>query len=85
MAMTERSGKSEIAVLDIRTALKEAMARLRAGNVPSHTLAAELLLMHALGRDRTWIYSHPEAVLEPNASEKYFSLALGSRTASGWL
>ncbi|HKV03683.1 MAG TPA: peptide chain release factor N(5)-glutamine methyltransferase, partial [Candidatus Acidoferrales bacterium] len=71
--MIERSGKSEIAALDVRGALKEAMARLRAGKVPSHTFAAELLLMHALGRDRTWIYSHPEAALEPIAIERYFS------------
>ncbi len=59
---------------DIRAALKEGMARLRAANVPSHTLAAELLLMHAMGRDRTWIYAHPEAELGPGECEKYFVL-----------
>ena len=36
------------------------MARLRAAEVPSHTLAAELLLISVLGRDRTWLYTHPE-------------------------
>ena len=47
---------------DIRAALKEAMARLRAAAVPSHTLAAELLLIHTLGRDRTWfLYTHPRS------------------------
>ena len=51
--------------MDIRAALKEGMARLRAAQIPSHTLATELLLMHALGRDRAWIYSHPEELLDP--------------------
>jgi release factor glutamine methyltransferase len=57
------------------------MAKLREASVPSHTLAAELLLMHALGRDRTWLYTHPEAVLEPAGSEKYFALI--ARRAAG--
>jgi len=61
--------------------LKEGMAKLREASVPSHTLAAELLLMHALGRDRTWLYTHPEAVLEPAGSEKYFALI--ARRAAG--
>jgi release factor glutamine methyltransferase len=59
---------------DVRAALKEAMAQLRAGNVPSHTLAAELLLMHTLGRDRAWLYAHPEEMLGAAASEKYLAL-----------
>jgi release factor glutamine methyltransferase len=67
--------------MDIRAALKEAIARLRAANTPSHTLAAEILLMHALGRDRTWLYTHPEAVLDHVVVEKYFALV--ARRASG--
>src|SRR5271169_5483898 len=67
--------------MDIRGALKEAIARLRAAEVPSYSLAAELLLMHALGRDRTWLYTHPETVLDPAASDKYFTLV--ARRASG--
>jgi len=67
--------------MDIRAALREGIKRLRAANVPSHTLAAELLLMHALGRDRTWLYTHPEALLDMAAAEKYFALV--SRRASG--
>ena len=47
-------------VLDVHTALKEAMRRLGEGQVPSYTLAAELLLMHVLGRERAWLYSHAE-------------------------
>lgn len=68
-------------VMDVRGALKQAMARLRAAQVPSATLAAELLLMHTLGRDRAWLYTHPEAPLDADASERYFALI--SRRAAG--
>jgi release factor glutamine methyltransferase len=67
--------------MDTRAALKEGMARLRAAEIPSHTLAAELLLMHTLRRDRTWIYSHPEESLDPATVEKF--LALIARRAAG--
>jgi release factor glutamine methyltransferase len=67
--------------MDIRAALKEAMARLRTANVSSHTLAAELLLMRTLDRDRTWLYTHPETALDPAAVEKYFTLI--ARRAAG--
>lgn len=60
--------------LDVRSALKEGMARLRAANVPSSTLAAELLLMHVLRRDRAWIYAHPEELLDLATVENYFAL-----------
>jgi release factor glutamine methyltransferase len=66
---------------DIRAALKEAMARLRAAKVPSYTLAAELLLIHTLGRDRAWLYTHPEEPLDPPAVEKFFALI--ARRADG--
>jgi release factor glutamine methyltransferase len=59
---------------DVRGALKEAMAQLRAGAVPSHTLAAELLLMHVLGRNRTWLYTHPEAPLDAHSAKRFFEL-----------
>ena len=67
--------------MNIRAALKEGIARLRAADVPSHTLAAELLLMHALGRDRTWLYTHAEEQLDSAAAEKYFALV--ARRAAG--
>jgi release factor glutamine methyltransferase len=66
---------------NIRAALKEGMAQLRAAQIPSHTLATELLLMRALERDRAWIYSHPEESLDPAASQKF--LALIARRAAG--
>ncbi len=68
-------------VTDVRAALKEGMAQLRAANVPSTTLAAELLLMHALDRDRTWLYTHPEAEIEASVAGKYFGLI--ARRAAG--
>jgi release factor glutamine methyltransferase len=66
---------------NIRAALKEGMAQLRAAQIPSHTLATELLLMHALGRDRAWMYSHPEESLDPATAQKF--LALIARRAAG--
>lgn len=58
----------------MRAALKQAMAQLRAANVPSHTLAAELLLMRVLGRDRAWLYAHHEEPLTSEGAERYFAL-----------
>jgi release factor glutamine methyltransferase len=67
--------------MNIRAALKEGMAQLRAAQIPSHTLATELLLMHALGRDRAWIYSHPEESVTPATAKKF--RALIARRAAG--
>jgi release factor glutamine methyltransferase len=57
------------------------MARLRAADTPSHTLATELLLMHALGRDRAWMYAHVEEPLDAAKSEEFFALI--ARRAAG--
>ncbi len=73
--------KVERQVTDVRAALREGIARLRTAGVSSDTLAAELLLMHALGRDRTWLYSYPETLIESAAAEKYFALI--ARRAAG--
>jgi release factor glutamine methyltransferase len=59
---------------DIRSALREGIAQLEGAHVPSASLAAELLLMHAVGRDRTWLYAHPEEELDAATRERYFSL-----------
>jgi release factor glutamine methyltransferase len=61
-------------LLDVRTALKQGIHLLREANVPSDTLAAELLLLHITRRDRTWLYAHPEELLDPQTIESYFSL-----------
>jgi release factor glutamine methyltransferase len=81
--MSSGAASREIASLTwrVRAALKEGITRLRAAKIPSDTLAAELLLMHALGRDRTWIYTNPEHPLDPAAEEKYFALV--ARRAAG--
>jgi release factor glutamine methyltransferase len=67
--------------MDIRTALKDAMHRLREGGVPSHTLAAELLLMHVTGHERVWLYAHHEEPLDAAQEQKYFQLV--ARRISG--
>ncbi len=59
---------------NVRAALVEAIAQLQREHVPSAELAAELLLMHTLSRDRVWLYTHPEELLAAAAREKYFSL-----------
>jgi release factor glutamine methyltransferase len=58
----------------VRALLKHGIEQLRGANVPSFTLAAELLLLHVSGRDRTWLYAHPEEILAERAVEDYFAL-----------
>jgi len=65
----------------IRALLKHGIDELRGARVSSYTLAAELLLLHAANRDRTWIYSHPEEFLSQAAAENYFALL--ARRAAG--
>jgi release factor glutamine methyltransferase len=67
--------------IDVRNALKQGLARLREAHVPSFTLAAELLLLHALGRDRTWLYAHPEEQLSSTDADRFFALI--TRRANG--
>ncbi|HEY2547346.1 MAG TPA: peptide chain release factor N(5)-glutamine methyltransferase [Candidatus Acidoferrum sp.] len=67
--------------LDVRAALKRGIAELRDANVPSYTLAAELLLLHVLGQDRAWLYAHPEEVVRGLEAHRFLSLIL--RRASG--
>ncbi len=59
---------------DVRTTLKNGLAQLREARVPSFTIAAELLLLHALGRDRTWLYAHPEEQVSPADADRFFAL-----------
>jgi release factor glutamine methyltransferase len=67
--------------VDVRTALKRGISELRDANVPSYTLAAELLLLHVLGQDRAWLYAHPEEVVPGLEAHRFLSLIL--RRASG--
>ena len=59
---------------DVRSTLKQGLAQLREAQVPSFTLAAELLLLHVLGRDRTWLYAHPEEELSTADTARFFAL-----------
>src|SRR5712664_792784 len=65
--------------IDVRSALKQGLAQLRDAHVPSYTLAAELLLLQVLSRERTWIYSHPEQEISSAEADRYFAL-LARRT-----
>jgi release factor glutamine methyltransferase len=60
--------------IDIRAALKQGILLLRSVHVPSDTLAAEILLIHATKKDRTWLYTHPEEFLAPEIATSYFAL-----------
>jgi release factor glutamine methyltransferase len=68
------------AAIDVRTTLKRGIGQLRDAHVLSFTLATELLLIHVLGRDRTWIYAHPEEVISSADAERFFAL-IARRTA----
>jgi release factor glutamine methyltransferase len=67
--------------MDIRTALKQGLAQLRDAHIPSYTLAADLLLLQVLVRDRTWIYAHPEEEISAADAERFFALL--ARRAAG--
>jgi release factor glutamine methyltransferase len=66
---------------DVRSALKQGLAQLREAHVPSYTLAAELLLLHVMGRDRTWLYAHPEGQVSSADAGRFFALI--ARRAAG--
>jgi release factor glutamine methyltransferase len=57
--------------MDVRTALKKGIAQLREADVLSFTLAAELLLLHTLGRNRTWLYAHPEEIIADADAQRF--------------
>ena len=65
----------------VQALLKQGLAQLRGARVPSHALAAELLLMHVLSRDRTWLYAHPQDVVPEEDAHRF--LALLARRAAG--
>lgn len=59
---------------ELRAALSTAIARLEDCKVPSAHLAAELLVMHVLRRDRAWLYAHPEYELSGGEAAAYEQL-----------
>lgn len=68
------STTQQITGQEIRYALSAAIARLESNGVPSAPLAAELLLMHILGKDRAFLYAHPESVLDAEQAARYQQL-----------
>src|SRR5271167_836961 len=68
-------------MIDVRTALRQGISQLREASVPSFTLAAELLLLHTLGRDRTWLYAHPEELISETDAQQFNALL--DRRANG--
>ena len=44
----------------LEEALRQGVCLLQEASVPSPQIAAEVLLMHALGCDRAYLYAHPE-------------------------
>jgi release factor glutamine methyltransferase len=65
----------------VRSLLKRGIAQLREADIPSFTLAAELLLLHVLGRNRTWLYAHPEEIITDADAQRFFELM--ARRAAG--
>jgi release factor glutamine methyltransferase len=65
----------------VRSLLKQGIGQLREANVPSFSLAAELLLLHVANRDRAWLYAHPEEILSAETTNRFFSLV--RRRANG--
>jgi len=61
--------------------LKSGIAQLRAAGVPSPRMNAELLLMFIVGRDRAFLYGHPEQELSPDEQNRYIGAL--SRRVSG--
>jgi release factor glutamine methyltransferase len=62
----------------LRATLRQGLQTLLAHQVPSAQLAAELLLMHVLGRDRTYLYSHPDEEV-PSAILRHYSQLIAER------
>jgi release factor glutamine methyltransferase len=67
--------------MDVRGALRTGISQLREKQVASYTLAAELLLLHVLGRDRAWLYAHPEESINAERLDRFLSLI--ARRANG--
>jgi len=58
----------------LREALQSGLKTLLAHQIPSAQLSAELLLMHALGRDRAYLYTHGDEELPPETMDRYHGL-----------
>jgi len=59
----------------VRSLVAAAIEQLRAAGSPTPRLDAELLVGHAVGRDRAWVLAHPDAQLDEE----------DARHLAGWL
>ena len=64
--------------MQLRAALQAGLSRLEEHDVPSANLAAELLLMHVLQQDRSFLYTHAEQDFPAELFERYMEL-IGER------
>ena len=64
--------------MQLRAALQAGLSRLDKHDVPSANLAAELLLMHVLQQDRSFLYTHAEQDFPAELFERYMEL-IGER------
>ncbi len=64
--------------MQLRAALQAGLSRLEEHDVPSANLAAELLLMHVLQQDRSFLYMHAEQDFPAEQFERYMEL-IGER------
>jgi release factor glutamine methyltransferase len=69
---------SVLAGKSLRELLRYGIGRLREADIPSYTLAAEVLLLHVIGRQRTWLYAHPEETVSDELAQR-FSLVIDRR------
>lgn len=60
--------------MQLRNALRTGLQSLLQHQIPSAQLAAELLLMHLLGCDRGYLYSHPEREIPEETVNHYLDL-----------
>src|SRR5215472_499176 len=60
--------------MQLRDTLHSGLKTLLEQHVPSAQLAAELLLMHVLGCDRGYLYSHPEIDIPRETFDRYLRI-----------
>lgn len=66
--------------MQLRDALQSGLKSLQGNDVPSANLAAELLLMHVLQQDRSYLYTHSSQDLPAEQVNRYLEL-IGERCA----
>jgi release factor glutamine methyltransferase len=57
--------------MDVRTALQQGSRLLEEAGISEPRLTAEVLLSHALKRERTWLFAHPEEDLDGITGLRY--------------